>query len=113
MRVNKFIYISLLAAGVLASATSISAKVTLPAYLSDNMVVQQRNTLLIKGHSDQRGQVTVTTSWNKKTVSGVIGSDGSFAVTIATPKAGGPHEIVINDGDTRVLHNVLAGEVWF
>lgn len=113
MRVNKFIYISLLAAGVLASATSISAKVTLPAYLSDNMVVQQRNTLLIKGHSDQHGQVTVTTSWNKKTVSGVIGSDGSFAVTIATPKAGGPHEIVINDGDTRVLHNVLAGEVWF
>ncbi len=113
MRVNKFIYISLLAAGAFASTTSISATVTLPAHLSDNMVVQQRSTLKVKGQSDRRGQVTVIASWNKKKVTGDIMADGTFAVSLPTPKAGGPHEITINDGDTRVLRNVLVGEVWF
>lgn len=113
MRVNKFIYISLLAAGAFASTTSISAKVTLPAHLSDNMVVQQQNTLLITGRSDRTGQMKVTTSWNKKTVTGAIMADGTFTVTVPTPKAGGPYEITLNDGDTRVLRNVLVGEVWF
>ena len=83
MRVNKFIYISLLAAGALASTTSISAKVTLPAHLSDNMVVQQRSTLKVKGQSDRRGQVTVIASWNKKKVTGDIMADGTFVSWLA------------------------------
>ena len=112
-RVNKFINISLLIVLAVAGTMSISATVTLPAYLSDNMVVQQRNTLLVKGKSNRSGQVTVTASWGKKAATGVIGTDGTFAVSLPTPKAGGPYTITINDGDTRVLQNVLVGEVWF
>ena len=111
--INKIISTSLLIALANAMAMNTSATVTLPAYLSSNMVVQQRSTLLVKGKSNRTGQVTVTASWNKKATTGVIGADGTFAVALPTHKAGGPHTITINDGDTRTLQNVLVGEVWF
>lgn len=110
---SKFTHPLLLVATVFAASMSTWARVTLPAYLSDNMVVQQRSTLLVKGQSTRSGQVTVTASWNKRGVSTDIQSDGSFCVAISTPKAGGPHTITINDGDQLLLHNVLSGEVWF
>lgn len=103
--------ILLTAAAILPLCTQ--ARVTLPGYLSDNMVVQQRSTLKVKGHSTRTGQVQVTGSWNKKTVTAPIASDGSFTVALPTPKAGGPYQITINDGDALTLSNVLVGEVWF
>ena len=113
MKVSKFIYISLLVVAVHAASMGAVTAVTLPAYLSDNMVVQQRSTLLVKGQSTRTGRITVTASWNKRGVSADIQPDGSFCVSLPTPKAGGPHTITINDGDALVLHNVLSGEVWF
>lgn len=113
MKVSKFIYIWLLVVAAHAASMGISAKVTLPAYLSDNMVVQQRSTLWVKGQSTRSGQVIVTASWDKRGASAVIQPDGSFSVSLPTPKAGGPHTITINDGEPLVLHNVLSGEVWF
>ncbi len=113
MKVSKFIYISALVVAAHAATMGSFAAVTLPAYLSDNMVVQQRSTLLVQGHSTRTGQVTVTASWNKRGASASIAPDGSFSVSLATPKAGGPHTITIDDGDPLVLRNVLSGEVWF
>ena len=99
---------------VLALTTlSMQATVTLPAYLSDNMVVQQQSTLKISGHSNCTGQVQVLASWNKRLYAAPIEADGTFVVSLPTPKAGGPFTIRINDGDDMVLKNVLAGEVWF
>lgn len=98
---------------MLIATMSLSATVKLPAYLSDNMVVQQQSTLQISGHSNHSGQVQVSASWTKQKFSATIGSDGAFMVTLPTPKAGGPFKISINDGDERVLNNVLSGEVWF
>lgn len=99
----------------LAAAASIvaSATVTLPGYLSDNMVVQQRSTLKISGKSTHSGTLTVQVGWQKKPVTAAIAGDGTFAVEIPTPKSGGPYTITINDGDVRVLNDVLSGEVWF
>ena len=89
------------------------ARVTLPGYLSDNMVVQQQSTLKVKGHSTRTGQVKVTASWNNKPVTAPIASNGTFSVALPTPKAGGPYTIIVNDGDALTLDNVLVGEVWF
>ena len=113
MKTNPFLSLSLLMMATWFAVCNASAAVTLPAYLSDNMVVQQRSTLIVKGKSTHQGRVTVTPSWDKKTITGNMSADGTFAISLATPKAGGPYEIVIDDGDRRVLSNVLVGEVWF
>ena len=113
MKVSKFIYILVLVVAAHVATMGSFAAVTLPTYLSDNMVVQQRSTLLVKGHSTRSGRVTVTASWDKRGASASISPDGSFSVSLSTPKAGGPHTITIDDGDPLVLHNVLSGEVWF
>ncbi len=96
-----------------ASLFTAQARVTLPAYLSDDMVVQQQSTLNVSGRSDRSGQVRVTASWSRKAFTAPIGPDGTFAVGLPTPKAGGPFTIVVDDGDRLTLSNVLAGEVWF
>ena len=90
-----------------------NATVTLPAYLSDNMVVQQQSTLIISGQSTCNGQVQVSASWLKQPYTVPIRFDGTFSVSLPTPKAGGPFQIKINDGDELTLNNVLSGEVWF
>ena len=113
MKTNPFLRLSLLMMATWFAVCNASAAVILPAYLSDNMVVQQRSTLIVKGKSTHQGRVTVTPSWDKKTITGNMSADGTFAISLATPKAGGPYEIVIDDGDRRVLSNVLVGEVWF
>ena len=97
----------------LTATLGMTATVTLPAYLGDNMVVQQQSTLKITGHSTRTGQVQVKASWSKQAYTASIGADGAFSVSIPTPKAGGPFQIRINDGDELVLNNVLTGEVWF
>ena len=41
-----------------------------------------------------------------------IGIDGEWSIEVETPKAGGPYDIVLSDGEECFLHNVLIGEVW-
>jgi len=40
------------------------------------------------------------------------GQDGKWMVTLGTPAAGGPYEIVIRGDDEVVLKGILIGEVW-
>ncbi len=97
-----------LVAGIFAS----QAKVTLPAYFSDNMIVQQKNTLTIPGESSTGNEVTIKASWSSKEYKATPAANGKFTAQLPTPKAGGPYTITINDGDLLTLHNVMAGEVW-
>ena len=92
-------------------ALTAQAKVTLPAIFADGMVLQQSATVAIWGKSITKGDVTVITSWNGKTYK-VKPSSGNWRVKVATPKAGGPYTIVINDGDETKLKDILIGEVW-
>lgn len=41
-----------------------------------------------------------------------IGTSGEWSIEVETPKAGGPYDIVLSDGEECFLHNVLIGEVW-
>ncbi len=88
------------------------ARVTLPNHFTDNMVVQQKSTLKIRGTATPGSQVTLQTGWNKKGVSTTATADGKFLLTIDTPKAGGPYEMTFSDGEKTTLKNVLVGEVW-
>ena len=91
---------------------SASAKVTLPQFFSDNMVLQQQSECNIWGWAEPDKKVVVNTSWDQKSHSTTAGKDGRFEVTVKTPEAGGPYTIAFRDGETVTLSNVMIGEVW-
>lgn len=90
-----------------------AAKVTLPNYITDNMIVQQNSTLKINGQAAPGSNVKVSATWEKGVKSVKADSDGNFTVSIATPAAGGPYVMTFEDNDGVVrVENVLSGEVW-
>lgn len=88
------------------------AEVTLPAVISDHMVLQRQSDVVLWGRTDQRKGVTVTTSWNNKKYRAKPDAQGKWNVFVSTPKAGGPFRITFDDGEKRVLEDILIGEVW-
>ena len=97
----------------LLGASWAGAKVTLPSFISDNMVLQQNSEASIWGWTDSGSKVTITTTWTGVKFTAVPDKDGKWMAKIQTPKAGGPYKIFINDGERLTLENVLIGEVWF
>lgn len=91
-----------------------SAKVVLPPFLSDNMVLQQQTNAAVWGTAEPGKKVIIRPSWTKqKTVVVADTETGKWSARIATPAAGGPYEIDFSDGEKLTLKNVLIGEVWF
>ncbi|MDP4284027.1 MAG: sialate O-acetylesterase [Bacteroidota bacterium] len=88
------------------------ADIKLPAIFCDNMVMQQQTNAAIWGKASENSSVKVTTSWNNKSYKTRASADGSWKLKVATPKAGGPYEVIISDGKPFILRNVLIGEVW-
>lgn len=110
MKNNKLrTYVLLLVLAV--PAVWISAKVRLPHFVTDSMVVQQQSRWTVNGSADGK-KVSVTTSWNGKTSTATVCTDGKFSVDIVTPKAGGPYTITFDDGSKTTLRDVYSGEVW-
>lgn len=93
-------------------AGSLQAKVTLPAILSDNMVLQQQTQVRLWGDATPGKSVTIRPSWSKRSFEVKAGKTGNWETRIPTPTAGGPYEITISDGEPTTLKNVLIGEVW-
>jgi len=104
--------ISILIVALLFSKMA-SAKITVPALIGDNMVLQQQSTPTLWGNATANAMVTVITSWNKKVYTVKAGANGAWKIKVATPVAGGPYEISLSDGEKIVLKNVMIGEVWF
>lgn len=96
---------------LLTSALTGFSKIELGTQFSDNMVLQQSAKIKIAGKTSTVGKVTVTTGWGK-TYKATADKQGKFTVTIETPKAGGPYDINLDDGEQTVLKNILIGEVW-
>ena len=93
-------------------ALTAHAKVRLPQFFSDNMVLQQQSECKLWGWAEPGKKVQVITSWDKKEHPTTARKDGYFQVTVKTPEAGGPYTIYFRDGDTVQLQNILIGEVW-
>ena len=96
---------------VICVTISALAKVRLPQFFSDNMVLQQTD-CNIWGWTEAGKKVIVLTSWDKKSYATTANKDGRFQVKVKTPEAGGPYEITFKDGETISLKNILIGEVW-
>lgn len=106
-------HIALAACVAAAAWTGINAKIKLPQFFTDNMIVQQNSCLTVPGTCAPGAKVTVTTDWEGGTSSAKADKNGRFAADIPTPPAGGPYTMIITDGtDRKVIQNILSGEVW-
>lgn len=105
---------TVIAGMALALALGVSGEVRIPAFLTDNMVVQRNATLTIPGTARPGAKVTARADWAGGKAETKAGADGAFSLSLPTPGAGGPYTIVISDGGDSplVLSNILSGEVW-
>lgn len=97
----------------ISMSTDLFATIKLPAFFTNNIVLQQQTDVAIWGTAQENATVKVLTSWNNKNYTTKAGTDGRWKLKITTPKAGGPYSITMSDGKPLKLENVLIGEVWF
>ena len=88
------------------------AKIKLPSVLSDNMVLQRNTNANLWGFGSANTEITITTSWNKKSYKAKSSANGDWKIPVSTPNFGGPYQVTISDGEAITLKNVLIGDVW-
>lgn len=93
--------------------TSVNAKIILPEFIGDNMVLQQSTLVKIWGKAKANTPVIIKNSWSTKVVTVRSDKDGKWTAKIATPKASyTPQSMIISDGQAVKINNILIGEVW-
>lgn len=92
---------------------TLHAKIVLPAYFTDNMVLQQHSKVTFHGKAAAGKTVKVTTGWNKEVYVTRVDKEGGWNLSVPTPAAGGPYTLTFTDGKKLELKNVMVGEVWF
>lgn len=86
--------------------------ILLPPFFSDNMVLQQQTEAPIWGWAKPGTTVRITTSWDKRSHTGLADSLGRWKIRVRTPAAGGPYSLVVGQSRERRIENVMIGEVW-
>lgn len=87
------------------------AKVYLPKFFSDNMVLQREMPVRIWGNADKKEKVTV--SFNGVTVVANGDKNGKWKVELPAMKHGGPYEMTVKGEQNEIkLTNILIGDVW-
>jgi len=91
--------------------TSLRADVTLPAIISDHMVLQKGSDIRIWGKADPEEKVKVSLAGSEKETT--TGADGRWEVKLnLSEKAPGPHELNVEGKNRLSVKDVLIGEVW-
>lgn len=87
------------------------AKVTLPNFFSNNMVLQRDMPIRIWGMADKNEVVTI--SFNGITEQVKAGKNGKWNTQLPAMQFGGPFSMTIKGKDnTIVFDNILIGDVW-
>ena len=94
--------------------TTAMAKVKLPQFFSDGMVLQQQTECKLWGWTDVvKDGVIVITSWDNEEYLAKVDKNGRFELKVKTQEAGGPYYIAFSDGEELLkLENIFIGEVW-
>jgi len=96
---------------LLVFVSRIEAKVSLPKFFSDNMVLQRDMPLKIWGYAAKGETVIVSFNNQEKTVR--ADKSGKWVVTLDAMKYGGPFQMKILGKDNTIeLKNILIGDVW-
>ena len=81
---------------------------------TDNMVLQRNSNVNIWGKSSPNQVIKVYSSWNKTTTKTKADNNGDWILKINTSSDQSPHQLIISTkDDSKVINNVLLGEVWF
>ena len=83
------------------SAFMSQAKVTLPALIADNMVIQRDSEVMMWGKSSPQSSVRITTSWNSETIVAVSDKSGNWILR-------DKYEKYQNYGAVTLYHNADA-----
>lgn len=86
------------------------AKVSVPYFFSDNMVLQRDAEIPVWGFANPGEKVAVKFKSQTKTV--VTDASGNWKVLLKPEKFGGPYEMKISGENELVFKNVLVGDVW-
>jgi sialate O-acetylesterase len=95
---------------VAGSGLSAAATVTLPAILSDHMVLQRDKKVCIWGKAAPSEFITVEIDGQKKSIS--ADKSGNWQLTLNPLRVGAPRELTIKGSNSIVLHDVEVGDVW-
>lgn len=100
--------------GLMSIVCALHAEIRLPAFFSDNMVLQQQCQANFWGWAQADQSLKIKTSWDNATYKVQADEQGAWKVQLQTPSAGGPYTISVSAGKEQLkLENVLIGEVWF
>lgn len=103
----------LLGACLALATTTLEAKVTLPALLADNAVLQRNDEVLLWGEATPLSTVTIDLSWSESTYITSVDKQGKWQIKVATGDASIGNSITFFDGEEAVtIDNILLGEVW-
>ena len=96
---------------LLALLSAARAEIKLPAIVGDNMVLQQKQANPIWGWDAPGTEVTV--AFAGQTKSAKADASGKWTVKLdALPANAKPSTMTIKGSNSRVLQNILVGEVW-
>lgn len=87
------------------------ASVSLPALISDNMVLQQNSPIHIWGRASTGEQVSVSLLGQKKSIT--TGADGRWELWLDPVTSKVPVSMTIAGTNSITIRNILIGEVWF
>jgi sialate O-acetylesterase len=108
----KKLLLLLVALSIVNAQEEMKSKLKMPAIFSNNMVLQQKTEAPVWGQSEPDTKIVVSASWGKKAET-VADKNGSWKVKIPTPKYGGPFEMNVVGGNSKIsFKNVMIGEVW-
>lgn len=94
-------------------ATSIFAKVSLPAIISSDMVLQRNTMVTLWGWGDSGEKLIIKTSWLKDPLQVTVNHAGDWEVNLQTTNSKKSQSIRINSHKQAILlENILFGEVW-
>ena len=96
---------------LLALPLALQAAVKLPAIFGDNMVLQARQPVPVWGWAAPGTVVMVTFAGQSQSTH--TAPDGTWRVTLGKLRTSfTPQTLVVSDGDTLTLTNILVGQVW-
>lgn len=85
-------------------------KITLNPLFTENMVVQQKQTIPVWGKGEPGGEVRV--SFREELRKTIVDGNGNWRVNLSPVNAGGPFVMTISGEETISIPNVMVGEVW-
>lgn len=104
---------SLLTGLILVALLSAQARITLPAIVSSNMVLQRNTTVVLWGWADPNEKFILEASWIQEPLALSADAEGNWKVEVATTGSKETQTVKIKSQDETInLENILFGEVW-